>query len=55
MTTQTRQSTEYRYALVHGDEADFVAYQLRRDDGAWQTFSQWMVPPAAAAAARPRT
>ena len=36
----------YRYELVHGEGADFVAYRRRRDDGNWQTFSTWMIPRA---------
>jgi hypothetical protein len=34
----------YRYELVHGDDADFIAYQRHFGDGVWQTFSTWMVP-----------
>jgi hypothetical protein len=41
MTTQS-----YRYELVHGDGADFIAYQRQRGDGVWQTFSTWMIPLA---------
>jgi len=45
MTTQTKQSTKYhRYELVHGDDADFIAYQRNLGDGVWQTFSTWMIP-----------
>jgi hypothetical protein len=45
MTTQTEQSTNcHRYELVHGDDADFIAYQRHLGDGAWQTFSTWMIP-----------
>jgi hypothetical protein len=55
MTTQTGQSTRnYRYTLVHGDDADFIAYQRRRDDGGWQTFSEWMIPPVAGTPRRSR-
>ena len=35
----------HRYELVHGEGADFVAYQ-RREDGVWQTFAMWMIPRA---------
>lgn len=34
----------YRYELVHGDDADFIAYQRKSDDGRWQTLSVWMIP-----------
>jgi hypothetical protein len=45
MTTQTEQSTKHhRYKLVHGDDADFIAYQRHLADGSWQTFSTWMIP-----------
>jgi hypothetical protein len=36
----------HRYELVHGDDADFIAYQRHLGDGVWQTFSTWMVPRA---------
>lgn len=41
MTTQNRQ---HRYEFVHENDADFVAYQRLTDNGAWQTFSTWMIP-----------
>jgi hypothetical protein len=47
MTKKSREQTKYRYELVHGDGADFVAYQRLGGDGVWQTFSTWMVPPSA--------
>jgi hypothetical protein len=34
----------HRFELVHGEDADFVAYQRRFGDGVWQTVSTWMVP-----------
>ena len=34
----------YRYELVHGEDADFIAYQRKFGDGLWQTFSTWMIP-----------
>jgi hypothetical protein len=47
MSTQTRHSIKaYRYELVHGDDADFVAYQRDAGDGRWQTVSTWMIPRA---------
>jgi hypothetical protein len=33
----------YRYVLVHGDDADFIAYQ-RFGAGRWQTLATWMIP-----------
>ena len=45
MTKPTEVSKKcHRYELVHGDDADFVAYQRHRGDGVWQTFSTWMIP-----------
>jgi hypothetical protein len=29
---------------MHGDDADFIAYQRRSGDGVWQTVSVWMIP-----------
>ena len=43
MARKSHQPTRYRYELVHGDDADFVAYQRLRG-GVWQTFYTWMVP-----------
>ena len=34
----------HRYELVHGDDADFIAYQRKVGDGVWQTVSTWMIP-----------
>jgi hypothetical protein len=34
----------HRYELVHGEDADFVAYQRKFSDGLWQTVSTWMIP-----------
>jgi hypothetical protein len=34
----------HRFERVHGEDADFVAYQRRFGDGVWQTVSTWMVP-----------
>ncbi|PAY03559.1 MULTISPECIES: hypothetical protein [Bradyrhizobium] len=39
-------SRYYRYELVHGDHADFIAYQRNLGDGVWQTYSTWMIPSA---------
>jgi hypothetical protein len=48
MTKQAEAFTKYhRYELVHGDDADFIAYQRRLGNGAWQTFSTWMIPRTA--------
>jgi hypothetical protein len=42
---RTRHSIRsHRYELVHGEEADFIAYQRRFGDGLWQTVSTWMIP-----------
>jgi hypothetical protein len=37
----------HRYELVHGEDADFVAYQRKFGDGRWRTVSTWMIPRAA--------
>ena len=34
----------HRYELVHGEDADFIAYQQKFGDGRWQTVSTWMIP-----------
>jgi len=42
---QTKHSIKsHRYELVHGQDADFIAYQRRFGDGLWQTVSTWMIP-----------
>jgi len=42
---QTKHSIKsHRYELVHGEDADFIAYQRRSGDGLWQTVSTWMIP-----------
>jgi len=47
VTKQVQETIKYhRYELVHGDDADFIAYQRQHGDGAWQTFSTWMIPRA---------
>jgi len=47
MTTRFQKLTKsHRYELVHGDDADFIAYQRRLGDGVWRTFSTWMIPRA---------
>jgi len=47
MTRSSNASTKtHRYELVRGEGEDFIAYQRRRDDGAWQTFATWMIPHA---------
>ena len=35
----------HRHELVHGEDADFIAYQREFGDGLWQTVSTWMIPP----------
>ena len=43
--TKPKETTRYhRYELVHGDEADFIAYQRQLGDAVWRTFSTWMIP-----------
>jgi hypothetical protein len=45
MMKQTKHSIKsHRYELVHGEYADFIAYQRRLGDGLWQTVSTWMIP-----------
>jgi hypothetical protein len=34
----------HRYELVHGEDADFIAYQRKFGDGLWRTVSTWMIP-----------
>jgi hypothetical protein len=34
----------HRHELVHGEDADFIAYQRKFGDGLWQTVSTWMIP-----------
>jgi hypothetical protein len=34
----------HRHEFVHGDDADFVAYQRKSGDGLWHTISAWLVP-----------
>jgi hypothetical protein len=42
---QARHSIKsHRHELVHGEDADFVAYQRKYGDGLWQTVSTWMIP-----------
>ena len=42
---QTKRSIKsHRYELVHGEDADFIAYQRTFGDGLWQTVSTWMIP-----------
>jgi hypothetical protein len=40
----TKSVKAYRYELLHGDDANFVAYQRRSHNGLWQTISVWMIP-----------
>jgi hypothetical protein len=32
------------YELVHGEDADFIAYRRKFGDGLWQTVSTRMIP-----------
>jgi hypothetical protein len=34
----------HRYEFVHGEDANFIAYQRKFGDGLWQTVSTWMIP-----------
>lgn len=34
----------FRHQLVHGDEADFIAYQQTSGNGRWRTISTWIIP-----------
>ena len=43
MTKKSHEPTKYRYELVHGDDADFIADQ-RLLGSVWRTLSTWMVP-----------
>jgi hypothetical protein len=43
----TKGIKSYRYELVHGDDADIIAYQRRSGGGAWQTVPAWMIPRTA--------
>ncbi|EJN09453.1 hypothetical protein PMI42_06774 [Bradyrhizobium sp. YR681] len=46
MTKSSTAATKtHRYELMHGEGADFVAYQ-RREGGTWQTLATWMIPRA---------
>lgn len=44
-SSNTVSAKTHRYELVHGDSADFVAYQ-RREGATWQTLATWMIPRA---------
>ena len=43
----TKRIRSYRYELMHGDDADFIAYERRLNDGVWQTGSIRMIPQTA--------
>jgi hypothetical protein len=43
----TKRIKSYRYELMHGDDADFIAYQHKSGGGDWQTVSVWMIPQTA--------
>jgi hypothetical protein len=45
MTKHLRHSiTSHRYELVHGEDADFIAYQRKSGGNRWLTVSTWMIP-----------
>jgi len=43
----TRHVESCRYEIQYSDDADFVTYQCKSDDGVWQTISEWMIPKPA--------
>jgi hypothetical protein len=40
----TNTAASHRYELVHGEDADFIAYQRHDRAGRWHTISSWMIP-----------
>jgi hypothetical protein len=45
MTKHTAKSAaSHRSELVHGEDADFIAYQRHSRDGRWRAISTWMIP-----------
>jgi hypothetical protein len=44
MKHATHSIKSHRHELVHGEDADFIAYQRKFGDGGWQTLSRWMIP-----------
>jgi hypothetical protein len=51
----TKRIKSYRFELMHGDDADFIAYQRKLGDGVWQTVSVWMIRRRRFAKAERRT
>ena len=43
----TKRIKSYRYELMHGEDADFIAYQRKSGADDWQTVSVWMIPQTA--------
>jgi hypothetical protein len=43
-SSMTSRIEPFRYELLHNDDADFVAYQQKSNDGTWRTVSMWMIP-----------
>jgi len=43
----TMTTKSFRYELMHGDDADFIAYQRKSSHGAWRTVAVWMIPQTA--------
>ena len=41
---QTHSVKSHRYQFVHGQDADFIAYQRLFGEGVWRTVSTWMIP-----------
>ena len=46
-SSMTRHLESYRYEIQYSDDADFVTYQRKSNDGGWQTVSTWMIPDSA--------
>jgi hypothetical protein len=40
----TKKIESYRYELMHGADADVIAYQRKSGGGDWQTVAVWMIP-----------
>ena len=40
----TKRTRSYRYELMHGNDADFIAYQQKSGHCARRTVSVWMIP-----------
>ena len=36
----------FRHELMHGEDADFIAYQRNTGNGRWRTIASWIIPQA---------